>query len=206
MVTIPLESRVLTTNVFAVDPKQPWQEPAASIMAVHFDLEDGSEWYVEKERVSRGATINYKRQEATNPILEKQTSTTFDSMPENAAGSRPGQTRRPSTPSAPSPRDRGAKPPEPKKKEGTKQIDIVSEVCVLDMKGGEALYRMPSAAMKLPELKSPGKVMVLEPSGNMLIRTINSDLLEVETIKNPTATASFGGDNRGSGSYMGDSY
>jgi hypothetical protein len=198
MVTIPLESRVLTTNVFATDPKQPWTEPAASIMAVHFDLADGSEWYVEKERVYRGSTINYKRQDVTNPLLEKQT-TAFDmesgSSPPSA---RPAPARRPTTP--PSRTGAGARTTEPKTT--GKQLDIVSEVCVLDMKGGEALYKVPTAAQKAPDLKSPGKVMVLEPSGNMIIRTINTDLVEAETIKNPTAVNNLG--SGGMGGYMGN--
>ncbi|MDR1141491.1 MAG: hypothetical protein LBL62_07350 [Planctomycetaceae bacterium] len=191
MVTIPLESRVLTTDVFAIDPKQPWTEPAASIMAVHFDLADGSEWYVEKGRVYRGSTINYKRQDVTNPLLEKQT-TTLDM--ESGGSSPPSRTPpRGSRPTTPPSRTRT----EPKAT--GKQLDIVSEVCVLDMKGGEALYKVPTAAQKAPDLKSPGRVMVLEPSGNILIRTVKIDLTEAETIKNPTAVNNFGS---GSMDYM----
>jgi hypothetical protein len=200
MVTIPLESRVLTTNVFAVDPKQPWAEPAASIMAVHFDLADGSEWYVEKERVYRGSTINYKRQDVTNPLLEKQT--TMSDM--EGGGSPPSArptptTRRPTTPPS---RTTGTGSRTAETKPAGKQLDIVSEVCVLDMKGGEGLYKIPTAAQKAPDLKSPGRVMVLEPSGNMIIRTVNTDLVEAETIKNPTAVANTLGSG-GMGGYRG---
>ncbi|MDR1964821.1 MAG: hypothetical protein LBQ50_13695 [Planctomycetaceae bacterium] len=187
MVTIPLESRVLTTNVFAVDPKQPWTEPAASIMAVHFDLADGSEWYVEKERVYRGSTVNYKNQDVINPLQEKQTLTDSELTGGSPPSGRPSS-RRPATPS---PRNR-----QPEPKPGGKRLDIVSEVCILDMKGGEALYKTPTAAQKAPDLKSPGKVMVLEPSGNMLIRTINTDLIEVEAIKNPTGINTLGSEGR----------
>ncbi|MDR2116713.1 MAG: hypothetical protein LBP87_10090 [Planctomycetaceae bacterium] len=188
MVTIPLESRVLTTNVFAVDSKQPWTEPAASVMAVHFDLADGSEWYLERERVYRGSTINYKNQIVTNPLLEKQTPSDMESS------SPPSRTttRRPPTSSS---RTRPADT-----KTTGKQLDIVSEVCVLDMKGGEALYKVPTAAQKAPDLKSPGRVMVLEPSGNMIIRNVNTDLLEVETIKNPSGISNLGLDGM---DYMG---
>lgn len=191
MVTIPLASRVLTTNVFAADPKQPWTEPAASIMAVHFDLADGSEWYAEKDRVYRGSTINYKNQDVTNPLLEKQTTVSdMESSPPRSTN----RTR--STP--PSPR---ARTTDTKNTENTvKRLNIVSEVCVLDMRGGEALYKTPTAAQKVPDLKSPGRVMVLEPSGNMLIRTVNTDLIEVETIKNPSGVNDSG--LRGMG-YMG---
>lgn len=189
MVTIPLESRVLTTNVFAADSKQPWTEPAVSIMAVHFDLADGSEWYVEKERVYRGSTINYKRQDVTNPSSEKQT--TLSGM---EGGSSP-----PSRPARGAPPSRTGTRPNETKTPG-KQLDIVSEVCVLDMKGGELLYKVPTAAQKAPDLRSPGKVMVLEPSGNMIIRTVNTDLLEVETIKNPTGINNSGLERMG---YMG---
>jgi hypothetical protein len=185
MVTIPLESRVLTTNVFAADSRQPWTEPAASIMAIHFDLTDGSEWYVEKERVYRGSTINYKRQNVTNPLLEKQTV--------NMEGGNLPPSGRPAPPQrSTSPPSKAGGTRTPESKTPGKLIDVISEVCVLDMKGGEALYKIPTAAQKAPDLKSPGKVMVLEPSGNMIIRTINSDLLEAETIKNPTAINTLG--------------
>ncbi|MDR0610235.1 MAG: hypothetical protein LBG58_09015 [Planctomycetaceae bacterium] len=195
MVTIPLESRVLTTNVFAADTKQPWLEPAASIMAVHFDLADGSEWYVEKERVYRGSTINYKRQDVTNPLLEKQTT---GSDMEGSISPPSGRTAR-RTPPSPSRRTTEPKTTEPKTT--GKQLDIVSEVSVLDMKGGEPLYKVPSAAQKAPDLRSPGRVMVLEPSGNMIIRTVNTDLVEAETIKNPTAVNALG--SGGMGGYRG---
>ncbi|MDR0704388.1 MAG: hypothetical protein LBF88_05300 [Planctomycetaceae bacterium] len=196
MVTIPLESRVLTTNVFAVDPKQPWTEPAASIMAVHFDLADGSEWYVEKERVYRGSTINYKRQDVTNPLLEKQT--TMSDM--ESGGSPPSSRSTSSSRTRTTPARPGTARTTELKTAG-KQLDIVSEVCVLDMKGGEGLYKIPTAAQKAPDLKSPGRVMVLEPSGNMIIRTVNTDLIEAENIKNPTAVNNLG--SGGMGGYRG---
>ncbi|MDR0338132.1 MAG: hypothetical protein LBI18_13685 [Planctomycetaceae bacterium] len=193
MVTIPLESRVLTTNVFAADARQPWMEPATSIMAVHFDLADGSEWYVEKERVYRGSTINYKNQSVTNPSLEKQ-NVVSDMESGSTPPARSTPPRRPTTP----PSRPGARTTEPKTT--GKQLDIVSEVCVLDMKGGEGLYKIPTAAQKAPDLRSPGRVMVLEPSGNMIIRTVNTDLVEAETIKNPTAANNLGSGGMG---YMG---
>ncbi|MDR2440418.1 MAG: hypothetical protein LBE12_13740 [Planctomycetaceae bacterium] len=192
-VSIPLESRVLTTNVFAADPKQPWTEPATSIMAVHFDLMDGSEWYVERERVYRGSTINYKNQEVTNPLLEKQTS--ISDMESSSPPTRSAPRR--TTPSSSKPSTANTKNTENKT---LKRLNIVSEVCVLDMKGGESLYKIPTAAQKAPDLRSPGKVMVLEPSGNILIRAVNSDLLEVESIKNPSGVNDSG--MRGMG-YMG---
>jgi hypothetical protein len=195
VVTIPLESRVLVTDVFAVNSSQPWQEPSASIMAVHFDLEDGSEWYVEKPRVYRGSTINYKKQEALNPALEKQLSTATPSTRGSSEISSKGSSKK-TTPTKTS-----AKPAETKK-EGTKQIDVVSDVCILDIRGGEPLYKTPTVAAKLPDLKVPGRVMVLEPSGNLLLRTVNNDSTEAETIKNPTAVAGSGREYMGMGDGM----
>jgi hypothetical protein len=193
MVTIPLESRVLTTNVFAADQRQPWTEPAISIMAVHFDLVDGSEWYVEKDRVYRGSTINYKNQNAMNPLLEKQTVSDMESGGLSSS-TRPTTTRRPTTTT---PSRTGTRTTE--QKTTGKQLDIVSEVCILDMKGGNGLYKSPGTTQKTPDLKSPGRVMVLEPSGNMVIRTVNTDLLEAETIKKPTTAGSSSMDYMRSG-------
>ncbi|MGL4594903.1 MAG: hypothetical protein ACRCUY_09270, partial [Thermoguttaceae bacterium] len=40
-------------------------------------------------------------------------------------------------------------------------------------------------ARETPDLRSPGKMLVLEPSGNMVIHRLANDLIEVEKIKNP---------------------
>lgn len=172
-VTIPLESRVLVGNVIAPSGRTPWDSPAASILAVYFNMEDGSEWYIERERAYRGQTVNYLKQEGVNPMIAPTTTT-----PEPAPGRRPPRTRQPVV------------------DESKKTIDFISEVCLLDMTGGISLVR---TSVNAPELRSPGKTLVLEPSGNMLIRQVDTDLAEVELIKHPAGAPVGGGSGGGRG-------
>lgn len=184
MVTIPLESRILGIAVTAPNVRTPWSDPVAGIMAVHFDLSDGTEWYVEKERVLRGATINYAKQDATNGAAESQVAA--------GAGGAAGTTRPGARPPQPVRPGAANRPPAgrpsvntPAAEESQKTIDIVSDVCVLDMLGGVGLIK---TAVDAPDLRSPGRIMVLEPSGNMVIRNVCTDLAEVERIKHPVST------------------
>ena len=189
MVTIPLESRILTTGV--TQASMPWTDPSTNVTAVYFDMKDGSEWYVEKNMLTRGSLVNFKRQEVTNPQMEqKAASATLSGESLSSPPSRGRTTSR-------------TRKPEPKKEDDSKKtLNIVSEVCVLDITGGIRLPKATSpAARDVPDMFSPGRVVVLEPSGNMVIRTINADRIEMENIKNPKQSGIVGGHG---GSMMGD--
>ncbi len=185
-VTIPLGARILTSATFAPSQKSPWAEPACSLYAVYFDMTDGSEWYVEKERVFRGQTVNYTKAELTSPAKAVSPSS-LDGLssppPPPPSGSGSGRTssrrtaaKAPAAPAAPA----GEK----------KTIDVVSEVCVLDILGGAVL---PKTNPIIAEQRSPGKVVVLEPSGALILRKIDVDLLDIERMKNPVPASGGGG-------------
>ncbi|GHT37954.1 hypothetical protein FACS189427_11620 [Planctomycetales bacterium] len=180
-VTVPLESRVLVTNV--TDSRSAWEDPTANILAVHFDLSDGSEWCVNKERITRGSTINYPKQKGENYVLaNKPKAGAMDSGMSDSPmmeGSPPQRGRR--TPPKPNP---AVKPADDESK---KDIDVLSDVCVLDVFGGQRLQFIGAVDSKTQDLRSPGKMVVLEPSGNLVIHKVSTDLQEVNTVKNPVA-------------------
>ena len=181
-VTIPLGARILASGTFAPSVRTPWAEPAASLYAIHFEMKDGSEWYIERERVFRGQTVNYGNAEVVP----------FEKPPQAAAmdGSELGQP--PPGPPRGGPRPRGGPLSTPAPAVGDKMtVNLVSEVCVLDVLGGSIL---PKTAGNIPDMRSPGKVIVLEPSGAMRVRKVVTDLAEIDRLKNPD---SAGGGGRG---------
>lgn len=194
MVTIPLESRVLVTKV--ASPKTNWQDPTAGIMAVHFNIEDGSEWCVEKDKITRGSTINFSQQDGKNfalsgkekermpePVVEEPTrrSTGRNTRQTRAEREREREKERKAASVKPQPEDDGSK----------RKIDILSDVCVMDLIGGNTLLKSQQGPVL--DFTSPGRMLVLEPSGNMVIRKVNTDLTEIETIKTPLSTSRSGG-------------
>jgi hypothetical protein len=178
-VTVPLESRVLVTNV--ADSRSAWEDPTASILAVHFDLSDGSEWCVNKDRITRGSTVNYPKQNGENFALANKTKT--GTMGDGMSSDMPMD----------GPPQRGRKPPAKpapavkKDDESKKEIEVISDVCVLDVFGGQRLQFVGNVDGKTQDLRSPGKMVVLEPSGNLVIHKVSTDLQEVNTVKNPVA-------------------
>ena len=184
MVTIPLESRILVTGVTAATTS--WGDPTTSVTAIYFDMKNGAEWYVEREMAYRGTTVNFKRQEATNAALA--TAPQVDQSSETTSSQSRGSRR-----------TTQKKPAEVKEDPSKKNIDIVSEVTILDMIGGVRLQKINSpAARDIPELRSVGKVVVLEPSGNLVIRNVNTDTIEMGNIKDPKMAVVVGG-----GAYVG---
>jgi hypothetical protein len=176
-VTVPLESRVLVTNV--ADSRSAWEDPTASILAVHFDLSDGSEWCVNKDRITRGSTVNYPKQTGENYALanKPKTGSMSDGMSEPVMDG-------PSQKNKKSPKPAAIKPEDDESK---KKIDVVSDVCVLDVFGGQRLTFVGNVDGKTQDLRSPGKMIVLEPSGNLVVHKVSTDLQEVNTVKNPVA-------------------
>ncbi len=182
-VTVPMESRVLATKV---NQRTEVSEPLASVLAIYFNMEDGTEWYTTVDNVRRGKTINLANREVVNAELEaiakaeeaRAASTAFTYGPN---GQRiPGPRTTPSTRTTRQTADATEKEEEIKKR-----MDIISNVCVLDMQGGRVLGKTGKNA---PDLTSPAKMLVMEPSGNLVIRNINTDLGEEGKVKNPLAS------------------
>ena len=179
-VTIPLSARVLVNSTIAPSLRTPWAEPSTGLCVVHFDMEDGSEWYYERPAVFRGQTANFKGDGIGPP---------FRGTSAELGGPRPigGPPRGGPPPRGGTPAQLATAAMENKRT----GIEYVSEVCVLDILGGSLLQRTSG-----PELRAPGRVVVLEPSGAMRVRKANVDSLEIEHLKNPLATdrVGMGGD------------
>lgn len=65
-----------------------------------------------------------------------------------------------------------------------KTVEVRSDVSVVDMLGGQTMKN---------NLRSPGKILVLEPSGNLVIRDVADDMVEVEQLKHPVAAGGMMG-------------
>jgi hypothetical protein len=179
-ITIPLESRVLATNTTPASVRNPWDEPFAKITAVYFDLQDGSEWYVEKDRVYRGTVCNFAKQEVVNAQLEPQSDLGSSTMPTQPTASTSGN--KPKTSAEKEAEKKRLEQEKELEKKYKQQKDIVSDVVILDISGGNTLYNAPSDVL---DIKTPGRMMILEPSGEIVIHRMNADLSEIEQMKNP---------------------
>lgn len=177
-VTIPLESRILATTVNASPPRTPWIEPSANVMAVHFEVEDGSEWCVDLDRIFRGTTLNVPSKQGTNYREELKTRT--GGMMGMEGGMPPAASRRQPTGRRPVRGGAASKLPDMSKK----TVEVRSDVSVVDMLGGQTMKN---------NLRSPGKILVLEPSGNLVIRDVADDMVEVEQLKHPVAAGGMMG-------------
>ena len=188
-VTIPLSARVLVNSTIAPSVRTPWAEPSASLYVIHFDMEDGSEWYNERAAVFRGQTANYKADGIGPPARTAMGGMGAGLPPAGIGGS---DSRTPQPPpragAANPPRNPGGAPAPAASENKKSGIEYVSEVCVLDILGGTILQRTSG-----PELRAPGRVVVLEPSGAMRLRKVTADSLEIEHLKNPDAANRVGG-------------
>ncbi|MDR0392578.1 MAG: hypothetical protein LBH59_11760 [Planctomycetaceae bacterium] len=155
-VTIPPDSRVLARSVSPSSRNSPWTEPYATILAVYFELSDGSEWVwgTTGERVYRGSTVNIKNAPTYSPLAIDRPET----KPRPAGGARP------TNPNDPQSQSR----------------DVITNVCVLDMNGGVALGKVVNEA---PTIKTPEKILVVNNMGEIAIHEVNKDNKEIDAMK-----------------------
>ena len=132
-------------------------EPSGTITAVHWDYEKGTEVFDEFS-VDRGSVANFYDQK----------------MPQMAAAAAgmggPGM----GGPGMGAPGAQAGRQP-------TEKVDYVTEMLVLDLKGGE---RLPGRNKDLTE---PATMLLFSPNGNLMVRSSVKDSEELEELKNPKA-------------------
>ncbi|MDR2642664.1 MAG: hypothetical protein LBC74_07710 [Planctomycetaceae bacterium] len=157
-VTIPPDSRVLARSVSQPPRSAPWSEPSANVLAVYFDLTDGSEWvWGTNERVYRGSMLNIKSAPTQDPTtIDKQ------ETPGRPTG---GAAKTPTT-------------PDPKLQAQRK--DVITNICIMDIYGGIELGKVVNDA---PTVRTPSKILVLNNMGEISIRDVAEDNQEIESMK-----------------------
>ena len=187
-VTIPLGSRVLVSST-SLNEQSPWLEPQAGIFLIYFDMENGTEWYHERDRVYRGQTLNFRGDGIGPPKTEGPDGRT------GGGGIAMGATPAPQGTRNTSPRgSTGATTSTAASTENKRQgMDFHSEICVLDIYGGTRFPRASTQNIVTgPDLRAPGRVLVLEPGGQMRLRKIDTDAIEMEQLKNPITSGTSG--------------
>ncbi|MDR3109349.1 MAG: hypothetical protein LBU65_06645 [Planctomycetaceae bacterium] len=174
-ITVGADARVLTAGVNAPALRRAWDEPTASLMLVDFDMTTGGEWYIEEERVYRGMVANYPNSQALSSYIKQAVSTTDSSMGGSSASDSSSRSTSSKTPTK--------KPAKDENRDKSKR-NVESDVCIVDMSGGIAFPAVRGA----PELRSPGKILMMEANGMLVIKSPTEDALQVELYKKPTAT------------------
>ena len=167
-VSLGRDARVFAEQVEA--PNKPGDDPKATLASIYFDMDSATESLVKGQKVVRGQVANFVRQ--THKPLETRTATTMGMGSMDPMG--------------------GMDPSmmgKSKKKKGagkdTKTVDHISDVCVLDLFGG---YRIPGS-----DLRSPGKMLLLEPSGLVQIKEVREDTRELKRIEQGGAKPALDG-------------
>ncbi|MDR1483816.1 MAG: hypothetical protein LBT09_03235 [Planctomycetaceae bacterium] len=156
-VTVPPDSRVLARVVSPQSRTTPWVEPSANVLAVYFDLTDGSEWvWGASERVYRGSVLNIKGAPTQDPVMLDKPETTA-----KVGG-------RPTPPNTNDP------------KLQTQRKDVITNICIMDMYGGVELGKVVNEA---PTVKTPAKMLVVNNMGEILLHDVGEDNKEIEAMK-----------------------
>jgi hypothetical protein len=166
-VTIPPDSRVLARTVSSPSRSAPWSEPTANVLAVYFDMTDGSEWvWGESEQVSRGSTLNIKSAVTKDPATLGKPKTP------NLRTPTAGTTVRP-TPTSTNPNDPKAQP---------QRRDVITNTCIMDIYGGIELGKVVNDA---PSIRTPGKILVINSVGEIAIHNLIEDNEEIDLMSSP---------------------
>ena len=180
VIPVPRDDRLLASSVTPARGID--REPKGEVMAIHWTEQTGNEISDEFE-ISRGMLANFYEQDipnAVNPLggpaagpgargpMLGPGGDMFgpggaDRQPRRGRQRQPAGRRRQPQPAAPP----------------TEKIDYVTEMLVLDMRGGD----------KLPgrnDLTSPGEFLLLDPDGNLEVRDASDDREERLDQKDPT--------------------
>lgn len=175
-VIIGSDSRILLTSVTAPKSRTFYDDPTATITAIYFDLKEGSDWYSAPRTVRRGSVADFRNEDVTGVGVTKSSSASPDSS------------SRGPTPRGGSSRTSGSGGTAPE--QTTKKVNVVSGVCILDIMGGN---EFPTTKNGNKDLRSPGQMLVVSPTGTMEIRSLNEDRAETEQLKGMTSSRSMGG-------------
>ncbi|MGL6196647.1 MAG: hypothetical protein ACRC2T_17685, partial [Thermoguttaceae bacterium] len=162
--TVPVSSgtvaRILATNVTA--PRNPIGEPTASVMPIYFEFDQASEWVCDDKNLVPGQVANFKGN-CYAPAAQRSMGTMMGGTSSTGPGAQAVGTTRP--------------PQAAKTNKTFNNID--SEVCFIDAFGG---YQLEGND------RLPGKVLVMDQSGTLVIRDVNKDSDETRKYAKPTAT------------------
>ena len=168
IISVPRDSRLLAGPVKS--SRYATIEPSTTMMIIHFDEMSGRETSVEKNDVLRGQLANYV-EEVEKPTLPAGMVPGMEgamdpTMMMGPDGMPVPQTRRPRR--------------EPKKDDEPKEtIDYRTGQVLLDLAGGDSL---PGRDRDLTE---PGKLLLLDPDGNLVVRNELFDLEEYKRYRKP---------------------
>jgi hypothetical protein len=175
VVTVPEDSRLLCVNVKGSANMS--VEPTSHMMSIHFDPETGDESAAEHEKLYRGQLANFFQipvaiaedttAGAGGMDIMMEGSMEMDMMDMMGGSEGSGSGRRP-----PARGRRTKKDPD----DEPELVDHLTEHIVLDFHGGERLDR---------ELTRPCSVLLLDPSGQLVIRNDLDDLEEYLTFYVP---------------------
>ena len=184
VVTVPLDSRLLCIDV-ATSPNQS-VEPSSRIMSVRFDPETGDESAVEHDKIFRGQMANFLGIPVKTSLADAGrvglgamvTREADEDIMETMMG---GQgLRRPVGKGRQTKRNR-------KPDKEVEMIDHLTQNIVLDMQGGQKMGR---------ELTQPCDVLLLDPSGQLVVRSDLDDLEEFLSYSDPERQRGTGRANR----------
>ncbi len=172
LVTIPLDSRLLCVDVKS--SINPWVEPSAHMMSIYFDPETGEESAAEHEKINRGQLADFfgiavedkSKKAAGSYDMAMGGGEGMEMMEEMMPGGAGGRDR--------DERDRRRK--RPKKDEEIETVDHVTKHILLDVHGGQRLDR---------DLNSPCSVLLLSPTGQLVVRADLDDQEEFLTYHVP---------------------
>jgi hypothetical protein len=170
VISVPRDSRLLVGPVKS--SRYVTVEPSATVMLIHFDEMTGDESSVEKAEILRGQLANYIEEIEKKP--PPGTMLGMDAMMMDAAGGADAMMPGPPGP-RPRQRERRTNQPEVEKE----KIEYRTGQLVLDMTGGDSL---PGRDRDLTE---PGKVLLFDADGNLVVRIELNDLDEFSRYHKP---------------------
>ncbi|MBN1591383.1 MAG: hypothetical protein JW888_17860, partial [Pirellulales bacterium] len=173
VISVPRDDRLLAVEVTPTRGID--REPVGTIMAIHWDCQKGDEIY-DEFKVGRGLLANFLEQKIPEPKTDAALPGGHDLLGgpgemgyglgegDLAEGNKKGPKKK--------------KTPKPK----VETIDYLTEMLVLDLRGGE---RLPG---KNRDLTWPGEMLLLDPDGNLVVHSDVGDHKEYSAQKNPAKT------------------
>ena len=174
VVTVPLDSRLLCVDVSSSLNLS--VEPSSHMMSVHFDPETGDESAVEHKKLGRGQLANFYEIPIETESAAGRATSDYGAM----MGSEEGMMMDPMEDMYGAGRraaERGRRPKRAKEpEEEVELVDHLTQHIVLDFHGGQRLDR---------ELTRPCSVLLLDPSGQLVVRSDLDDIEEYLTYHVP---------------------
>lgn len=142
-------ARIFAESVEA--PARPGAEPRVRMASIYFDQESATESLAQGQAMTLGQLANFYKKPHEPVAVAGALSMNAGMTGAAGTGSRGGRG------------GRGANKPT--------TVDHVSDACLVDAVGGEKISGV--------ELRSPGKIMILEPNGYLQVREVKEDAREL---------------------------